>query len=367
MRADRLVATLLLMQTRGRVTAAEIAAELEVSVATARRDLEALSAAGVPVYPQPGRHGGWSLVGGARTDLSGLSAAEARALFLLAGPSAASGEAKAALRKLLRALPAPFRTDAEAAAGSTLIDPAGWGERDRQPSGIVALLQDAVIRRRRIRFTYRTVDRTPGTGSRAPAAAKGTPGDEREADPWGLVDKDDVFYLVAGTVKGRRTFRVDRMSGVTVTEETFERPADFTLDEEWNRVVGRVEDLRARTWATLMIAERFVWVLRDHFGRHCEVHETLPDGRARVRVGVPHARDIARTLSGWGAAVEVLDPPEVRAELARIGTELVHLYPSPSPDPETSPNPQTSPNPETPTNPETSADPQTPPALGITP
>jgi predicted DNA-binding transcriptional regulator YafY len=323
MRADRLVATLLLMQTRGRVTAAEIAAELEVSVATARRDLEALSAAGVPVYPQPGRHGGWSLVGGARTDLSGLSAAEARALFLLAGPSAESGEAKAALRKLLRALPAPFRTDAEAAAGSTLIDPAGWGERDRQPPGTVALLQDAVIRRRRIRFTYRTVKR--GSAG-VPATGRGTPGGEREADPSGLVDKDDVFYLVAGTVKGRRTFRVDRMSGVTVTGETFERPADFTLDEEWNRVVGRVEDLRARTWATLTIDERFVWVLRDHFGRHCEVHETLPGGRARVRVGAPQARDIARTLSGWGAAVEVLDPPEVRAELARIGNELVQLY-----------------------------------------
>src|SRR6185295_1212996 len=105
MRADRLLATLLLMQSRGRVTAAELAAELEVSIATARRDLEALATAGVPVYPQPGRGGGWQLVGGARTDLSGLSATEARALFLLVGPAAAiSPAAKAALRKLVRAL-----------------------------------------------------------------------------------------------------------------------------------------------------------------------------------------------------------------------------------------------------------------------
>src|ERR1700736_5451345 len=89
MRADRLIATLLLMQSRGRVTAAELASELEVSVATARRDLEALSAAGIPVYPQPGRGGGWALAGGARTDLSGLSATEAQALFLLVGPAAA--------------------------------------------------------------------------------------------------------------------------------------------------------------------------------------------------------------------------------------------------------------------------------------
>src|SRR3979490_122900 len=106
MRADRLIATLLLMQSRGRVTAGELAGELEVSVATARRDLEALSAGGIPVYPQPGRGGGWSLVGGARTDLSGLTATEAQALFLLAGPGASiAPEVKSALRKLVRALP----------------------------------------------------------------------------------------------------------------------------------------------------------------------------------------------------------------------------------------------------------------------
>ncbi len=125
MRADRLVATLLVIQARGRVTAAELAGELEVSVATARRDLEALSAAGVPVYPQPGRGGGWSLLGGARTDLSGLTAPEARALFLLLGPAATlDPQAKAALRKLVRALPATFRADAQAAATAVVTDPA---------------------------------------------------------------------------------------------------------------------------------------------------------------------------------------------------------------------------------------------------
>jgi len=307
MRADRLVAALLLMQARGRVTAAELAAELEVSVATARRDLEALSAAGIPVYPQPGRHGGWSLVGGSRTDLSGLSAAEAQALFLLVGPAAAvSGEAKAALRKLIRALPAPFRTEAQAAAAATLIDPAGWGEPGRRRPPEVERLQEAVVRQRRVRFAYQ--------------------GTVRVADPWGLVDKDDVWYLIAGTDRGQRTFRVDRIAEPVVTEEAFERPAGFDLESAWDRVVAEVEGLRARTWATLLIAERFVWVLRGHFGRHCETVETLADGRARVRVGAPTPLDIARTLSGWGAAVEVLDPPEVRAELARIGTELAARY-----------------------------------------
>src|SRR5689334_14042754 len=155
MRADRLVAALLLMQARGRVTAAGLAAELEVSVATARRDLEALSAAGIPVYPQPGRGGGWSLIGGARTDLSGLSATEAQALFLLAGPAAASSDAaRAALRKLVRALPRTFRADAEAAASATMIDPTGWGERDRHRPELAGVLQAAVIRRRKVRLTY---------------------------------------------------------------------------------------------------------------------------------------------------------------------------------------------------------------------
>ncbi|WP_430782890.1 helix-turn-helix transcriptional regulator [Actinoplanes sp. G11-F43] len=307
MRADRLVATLLLMQARGRVTAAELAAELEVSVATARRDLEALSAAGVPVYPQPGRHGGWSLVGGARTDLSGLSADEARALFLLAGPVAGvSPDVRAALRKLVRALPAPFRADAQAAAGATLVDPAGWGANVKPRPEIVDRLQVAVVQRSRVRFTYR--------------------GEPREADPWGVVGKGDVWYLIAGTERGRRTFRVDRFAGLEPTGATFERPSTFDLDEVWREVAGAVEEKRARTKAVLLIEERFAWVLRDHFGPHCEQLEVLPDGRARVRVGAPEPRDIARTLSGWGSAVEVLEPPAVRAELARIGTELAGLY-----------------------------------------
>jgi predicted DNA-binding transcriptional regulator YafY len=128
-RADRLVATLLLLQARGQLTARELADELEVSLATARRDLEALSTAGVPVYAQPGRGGGWTLLGGARTDLSGLTAPEAQALFLLAGPASASTPAlRSALRKLVRALPTPLRADAESAAEAVVLDPAGWGQ-----------------------------------------------------------------------------------------------------------------------------------------------------------------------------------------------------------------------------------------------
>ncbi|GLW06860.1 transcriptional regulator [Microtetraspora sp. NBRC 13810] len=326
MRADRLIAVLLLMQARGRVTAAELADELEVSVATARRDLEALSAAGVPVYPQPGRGGGWSLVGGARTDLSGLSATEAQALFLLLGPAAAlsgeavpgegvpegvSGAARAALRKLLRALPQTFRADAEAAAGATVIDPTRWGERDRGRPALVDLLQSAVIRRRRVRLTYtgRSRERT-----------------ERLVDPWGLVDKDEVWYLIAGTGRGQRTFRVDRIAEAEPTDLPAERPDDFALAAAWRQVVGEVEERRSRTWATVLVAARFVPVLRDRFGRHCHTGDDLGDGRVRVRLAAPTPLDLARNLAGWGALIEVVEPRSVRDELARIGAELAGRY-----------------------------------------
>jgi len=312
MRADRLVAALLFMQSRGRVTAAELAAELEVSVATARRDLEALSGAGVPVYPQPGRGGGWALVGGARTDLTGLSATEARALFLLVGPAAAvSDDAKAAMRKLVRALPRTFRADAEAAAAATMVDPTRWSERERERPAVVDVLQDAVVRRLKVRLTYTDARRERS---------------ERLVDPWGLVDKDDVWYLVAGTPRGRRTFRVDRMVAAEPTDEPAERPDDFALATAWEDVVGEVERRRSRTWATVLLEPRFVPVLRGHFGRHCHTDEVLDDGRARVRIAAPTPLDIARNLAGWGAMVEVLEPAAVQAQLARIGAELAARY-----------------------------------------
>lgn len=312
MRADRLVATLLLMQARGRVTAAELADELEVSVATARRDLEALSTAGIPVYPQAGRGGGWSLVGGARTDLSGLSATEAQALFLLVGTAAAvSSEAKAALRKLVRALPQTFRADAEAAAQAVMIDPTRWGERGRDRPEVVELLQAAVVRRRKVRLVY-----VSGARERS----------ERLVEPWGLVDKDDTWYLIAGTDRGRRTFRVDRIADAETTDQPSGRPDDFELAAAWEEVIGTMEERRSATWATVLIEPRFVPILRDHFGRHCHRDGEADDGRARIRLAAPTALDIARNLAGWGADVEVIEPRSVQDELARIGAELAGRY-----------------------------------------
>lgn len=212
MRADRLVAVLLLLQSRGRVTAAEVAAELQTSLATARRDLEALSTAGIPVYPQAGRGGGWSLVGGARTDLSGLTADEARALFLTVGPTTTDPAARAALRKLVRALPSTFRADAEAAGEAVVVDPARWGAAERARPALVERLQRHVVARTRVRLTY--------------ANRRGT--SERVVEPLGLVDKDDVWYLVADGGSGRRTFRVDRVRGVEPTGNASSTPPTST-------------------------------------------------------------------------------------------------------------------------------------------
>jgi predicted DNA-binding transcriptional regulator YafY len=314
MRADRLVAALLLLQARGRLTAAELADELEVSVATARRDLEALSAAGIPVYAQTGRGGGWALVGGARTDLSGLSAPEAQALFLRLGSAAAGSDAvKTGLRKLVRALPATFRPDAEAAAEATMVDPARWGDREPRRPELVHRLQEAVVRRRRVRLSYQSSAREAS---------------ERIVDPWGLVDKDDTWYLLAGTSRGQRTFRIDRIVAADVTDDRFERPDGFTLATAWQRVVDEVEQRRSRTWATLLIPTRFAPILQDQFGELASrtVDEPVDTERTRMRVGAPTPLDIARKLAGWGALVEVEEPQAVREILHRLGVELIDRY-----------------------------------------
>ena len=305
------MAVLLLMQARGRVTAAQVAEELEISVATARRDLEALSTAGIPVYPQAGRNGGWQLVGGARTDLSGLTATEAQALFLLVGPAASiAPDAKAALRKLVRALPDTFREHAQAAAEAVVIDPARWGEHVKERPELVRRLQDAVVRRLRVRLLYQ---------------GRGREESERLVDPLGLVDKDDIWYLIAQTEKGRRTFRVERVVSAELTEDSFERPADFDLSAAWSEIVDRMEERRSGLTATVLMDERFVWVMQDRLGRNCEVDGTEGD-RVRLRITAPTPLMIAQHLAGWGGSIDVVDPPSVQAELARLGRELADRY-----------------------------------------
>jgi len=315
MRADRLVATLLFLQARGRVTAQEVADELEVSLRTARRDLEALSIAGIPVYPQSGRGGGWSLVGRGRTDLSGLTAGEARTLFLLAGPSSAvTPQAKAALRKLVQALPETFRAEAEKAANAVVLDPAHWGGRAPATPPHLEALQRAVIEGVQVRLGY------------ADRAGSVT---ERTVHPLGLVSKGTVWYLVADTEAGRRTFRVWRVRAVELTDQPAVRPPGFDLATAWQEVVDTMESRRTHAVVRAAVTPSLLPALRGHLGSRLTVGEETGDGRITVLVRLHDAENGARELAGYADGLEVLDPPEVRARLAALGADLVARYPPP--------------------------------------
>jgi predicted DNA-binding transcriptional regulator YafY len=309
MRADRLVATLLTLQARGRVTAAQLAVVLVVWVPTARRDLEALSAAGIPVYPQAGRGGGWQLLGGARTDLSGLSAGEARALFLLVGPAASvDPDAKAALRKLVRALPETFRTDARAAADAVVIDAGEWGRPKQESPALLPQVQSAVVERRRVRIRYAAWNREPA---------------DRVVDPWGLVQKQGHWYLLGAVDGAERTYRVDRVLEVEITGEPASRPDGLDLVELWERVTVEVDRQRANASATVIADAGIVPLLQTQFGQRAVVDEELDEMRSRVRVTAPTEQLLARGLAGWAEYLEVVEPASLRAELRRLGEELV--------------------------------------------
>ncbi|UQU62286.1 YafY family transcriptional regulator [Couchioplanes caeruleus] len=313
-RADRLMAILFLLQRREQVTAAEVARELEISERTARRDLDALGMAGVPVYSVQGRGGGWRLVGGARTDLSGLTAGEARALFLVAGPaSAVTPAVKAALRKLVHALPQPFRVQAEAAAASLVMDPHqwGWSRVEPRPPRFLDEVQDAVIRGVQVRLGY--VDRE-GTGT------------ERTVHPLGIVAKGAAWYLVSGTEAGRRTFRIDRVSSVDPTGDPVHRPDDFDLAESWRAIADEVDRRRTPVAARAVCAPEETGMLRMAFGGRLEVGGSTTDGRIEVVIRGSDEDILAGELAGLVEWVEVTGPPSVRDRLASIGSALVERY-----------------------------------------
>ncbi|WP_432524714.1 helix-turn-helix transcriptional regulator, partial [Kineococcus sp. SYSU DK006] len=223
------------------------------------------------------------------------------------------------------ALPTTYRAAAGAAAGAVAHAGAGWGQEPPPRPAVVELLQRAVVDRLRVQLDYRS---RSGTSSRT-------------VDPLGLVAKDGTWYLLAGTADGRRTFRADRVERARVLDERFERPAGFELATAWREVVDEVERRRAGTSAVVVVAHRFLPVLRAQFGRACEVvDEQVQErggdaggaaggeagGRSRVRVAAPTALDLARTLAGWGGQLEVEQPASVRTELARIGAELLALH-----------------------------------------
>jgi len=285
-----------------------------VSVKTARRDLEALAIAGIPVYSQPGKGGGWSLLGGARTDLSGLTADEARTLFLVAGPSStATPEAKAALRKLVQALPQTFRAGAEAAAAAVVLDPAGWGGTARPRPTHLDALQRAVVDGVQVRLGY------------ADRARSET---ERVVHPLGLVEKDSIWYLVADTANGMRTFRVSRVRGVSVRTEPAVRPPGFDLATTWADA-GRSFDRDLRRYVVHALADGD----RLHLLRHAlpepsgrqamdSAGPPGPDGRRAVTIHSESLEVAHDELLRVGRALEVVDPLDLRHAIAETGRAL---------------------------------------------
>ena len=308
------MATLLLLQQRQQMTAADVAAELEVSVRTARRDLEALGLAGLPVYSMPGRHGGWRLAGGGRTDLSGLSAAEAQALFMVAGPSAdATPELKTALRKLVRALPEQFRTSAERVSTAVVVDQRGWGQRSvsRRPSPLLDDVRDAVVQGRQLRLGY-----TSRVGEST----------IRVIEPLGLAAKAGTWYLVADTSAGLRTFRVDRIVDMEATGAAATVPPGFDLSQAWSLIADRVEELRTPVVAQAVVEPSMLRMVAFVLGHRLRIGVARPDGRVEVELRGHHLSELVSDLGGFGGAVEVFDPPELRAALLELGHTLVRRY-----------------------------------------
>jgi predicted DNA-binding transcriptional regulator YafY len=313
MRADRLVAILLMLQTKGQVTAAEVAIELEISERTARRDLDSLGVAGLPVYSMQGRNGGWRLAGDGRTDLTGLTSAEAQALFLLAGPRATTPELRAALRKLVRALPEPFRERAEAASAAVVHDAAGWsGARVERPiPAYLDAVQSAVIAGHQIVLGYIAREGQPTT---------------RTVHPLGLATKGGSWYLVAETDAGRRTFRVDRIQSVEVTDEPVVRPEGFELADAWQMITTEVEQVRMPIVVRAFVDQRAMSWVRHQFGTRLRIGMAIADGRVDVEIRSPNEYSVAGELAGFGRLVEVLEPPSVRDRLAEVAAELSALY-----------------------------------------
>ncbi len=319
MRSDRLLSILLLLQVHGRLSARDLGERLEVSERTIHRDVEALSTAGVPVYAERGRHGGIALVPGYRTDVSGLTAPEARALFVFAGRGTLAdlgleGDLRSALRKLLSVLPEAQRPDAEQAAERIVVDPRGWMRaRDEEPA--LPVVQQAVWRERRLRVRYRR----PGAGEAR----------ERLLDSYGLVAKAGTWYLVAADGGEPRLYRVARIEAAEVTEEPFQRPRDLDLEALWETLRGRVEDrgpgveVRVRVRReTLPMALRLL---------AASVVEQAPDGPDAVEwtaltLRFPAEAAARGALLGFATDVEVVHPPSLRRSMAAAARDLLALY-----------------------------------------
>ncbi|WP_406464631.1 YafY family transcriptional regulator [Streptomyces sp. NBC_00111] len=319
MKSDRLLSILLLLQTRGLVPAGELAERLEVSVRTIYRDVEALSASGVPVYAERGRNGGIALLPGFRTDVSGLTADEARALFVVAaqGAHAALGLDAAlgsALRKVMAALPAPHRPAAEQTSRRILVDPVRW--MSGPPAAVdVGELHDAVFADRRLSLHYRH------SGTDTPRVYT--------VDPYGLVVKAGVWYLAADLDGAPRLFRADRVERAAPTGEPVVRRHGVELADVWEELRRQVEERPGGV-------RLGVRVHRSRLDLFVRLHGGVLTGRPEPEGGpagewllaeldVPEVA-WARSLLSFGSNLEVLSPPRARRVLAEAAAAVTELY-----------------------------------------
>ena len=317
MRADRLFSIVLLLQSRGRLTARELAWRLEVSERTIHRDMEALSGAGVPVVAERGAGGGWSLLGEYRTNLTGLSEAEVQSLFVtrptrLLADLKLEKAAEGALLKLLAALPAAFRRGAEQARQRIHVDVTGWnGAREAAP--LLHVLQDAVWQERKLRMTY-------GRGECGAA--------ERLVDPLGLVAKGGVWYLVAAVGGDVRSYRVSRIEGAELLDAPALRPAGFDLAAFWEQSAAQFRAHLPRYRATVRVRPEIVPRL-PYAGRFARVEQTGhtdEEGWVHAVLRFDVEEMACEYALGFGTQLEVLEPAALREKVLQAAQEVVAFY-----------------------------------------
>jgi predicted DNA-binding transcriptional regulator YafY len=322
MRASRLVSLLLLLQARGRMTAQQLADELEVSLRTIYRDVESLSAAGVPVYADRGPAGGYQLLDGYRTRLTGLTAAEAESLFFagMPGPAAELGLGTvlaAAELKLMAALPRGLAERAGRVRERFHLDVPGWFHGG-EPTPHLTAVADAVWNQHRVRVRYRRW-RTP-----TPVA--------RTLDPLGLVLKAGNWYLIARSEGGDRTYRVDRILELETLDEVFERPGDFDLATFWQAYLERFHREMFSGEAVVRFSpegmRRIPHLLTPAVIQAAWENAGEPDEGGWVRTVIPieSVRHAHAELMRFGGEAEVLEPAELRERMAASARAVLELY-----------------------------------------
>ncbi|GAA4186517.1 YafY family protein [Streptosporangium oxazolinicum] len=324
MRADRLVSLVLLLRQHGRLSAAALARELEVSTRTVLRDIEALSAAGVPVYAERGRHGGFALLPGFRTELTGLNPDEALALLVAGSRRGAQafglGSALAsAMLKVVDALPESYRHTAAGAAGRLLIDPetdllSRRLAAEEVPDAVAAEVLRAVFAGHRLRIHYAAADQSPQW---------------RTVDPIGLVTVRERGYLLATRSGADRTYRLSRILAATELAEPAQRPDRVDLDRAWQE-----RSTRFRTGGDQVAVLLRVDPARreDLVGTALAVHseEADPDGRLRMEVTFQDPRHAEWALWQLSTNAEALTPQWLRDSLHNRATTIATRYGTPS-------------------------------------